>query len=439
MDAKELIKRFKDWVKREKGRDLDLDPCEAAILEYSLEGKTYIEISDHIQGYEFAYIMNYKGPELFRRLREVTGKDVRKKNCRLVLTQLLDQKSEQIAIRTTNHLSCINLIDARDINDFDFYGREQELSDLQELIVTDSCRVVGVLGMSGIGKSALVRELVEKIQESFNYVIWKNLKYYHCLEEILTDIEHYFSCDNSETNLNTRITNLINNLKKHRCLLIFDQWEEVMKTGELSDNQQRSKYESFLQRIAESPHKSCLLFTSLQQPEVMRSLFNTRIQHFSLRGLNNQDAKTLLADFGLSNPGIERLIEAYQGHPLALMVASNTIKKYHNGQIYQFLEGTIFMPDVMLSLLDKLFSYLSNLEINIMQKLAAETEPKILSQIYQYFPSTFTSEILEAIDKLWQIWLIEKADIQEDRTFWVLNPLIKKYIKRRYKITDSKG
>ncbi|WP_190560181.1 hypothetical protein [Anabaena sphaerica] len=141
----------------------------------------------------------------------------------------------------------------------------------------------------------------------------------------------------------------------------------------------------------------------------------------------------MLTELGLVNPGIEQLIEIYKGHPLALILASEPIKNIHNGQIYEFLEGTIYIPDVNMGLLDKLFFYLKNLEIQIMQKLAIATEPLLVSQISQFFPSTSLGEISQAIGHLWQLRLIEQADILAgDKILWVLNPLIKRYIKRRY-------
>ncbi|MFM2061384.1 MAG: hypothetical protein RLZZ507_1054 [Cyanobacteriota bacterium] len=434
MDAKELIKLFKDWVKLEKGIDLDLDPCEEAILEYSLKDEPYKQMK--IPSYAPGTIMIIKGPELFKKLSRIIGTNVNKKNCRLVLDELLKEKKEPVREGKTKPISQINshrnLLEAPDVSDF--YGREQELSDLQKWIVTESCRVVGVLGINGIGKSALVRELVEKVKNDFDYVIWKSLEYSPSLAEILTDVELSFSSSSSETAIDRRTTNLISFLTDNRCLLIFDQWEGVMAKGESLDNEQKYQYERFLKRIGESEHQSCLVFTSIQKPGVIDVLGHRRnIQQLSLCGLEYQDAKTLLTELGLVNPGIEQLIEIYKGHPLALILASEPIKNIHNRQIYEFLEGTIFIPNVMSGLLDKLFSsYLSNLEIQIMQKLAIATEPQLISQIAQFFPSK--GEISQAIDHLWQVRLIEKADILAgDKILWVLNPLIKKYIKRRYK------
>lgn len=431
MNAREIITKFKDWLQQKKGTNLNLDACEAEILEYSLEGKSYKQMK--IPNYESSTITNIKGPKLFKRLGEITGIDVNKKNCRLVLIRLLEQNNEQVIKRTTNYLSNINLIEAPNISDF--YGREQQLSDLQKWIVTERCRVVGVLGISGIGKTAIVRELVEKVQEDFDYVIWKSLEFSPSLTEILIDIERYFPYSNPETSIDQRIFNLINFLNQHRCLLILDQWEGVMESGETSENQQKINfyYENFLRRFGESEHQSCLVFTCLQRPRVMDLLGNRKnIKQLPLTGLENQDARTLLTELELVDPGIDKLIEIYQGHPLALILASESIKNIHNYQINQFMEGTVYIPNAMLIILDKMFSYLSNLEINIMQNLATETEPKLISQIYQFFPSKSQTEISESVNKLWLIRLIEKEDIQESRILWILNPLIKKYLKRRY-------
>ncbi|MEA5576738.1 NB-ARC domain-containing protein [Anabaena sp. UHCC 0451] len=432
MDAKELIQLFKDWVKREKEIEIDLDPCEEAILEYSLKDEPYKQMK--IPSYAPGTIMIIKGPKLFKKLSEIIGTDVNKKNCRLVLDELLKETKEPVREANTKHLSEINLhINLREAPDVsDFYGREKELSDLQKWVVTESCRVVGVLGINGIGKSALVRELVEKVKNDFDYVIWKSIEYSPSLAEILTDIECYFSSSSSEIAIDRRTTNLISFLTDHRCLLIFDQWECVMTNGESLDNEQKYQYERFLRRIGESAHKSCLVFISIKKPGVIDRFGHRRnIQQLSLCGLEYQDAKTLLTELGLVNPGIEQLIEIYKGHPLALILASEPIKNIHNGQIYEFLEGTIYIPDVMMGLLDKLFFYLKSLEIQIMQKLAIATEPLLISQIAQFFPSK--GEIGQAIGHLWQLRLIEQADILAgDKILWVLNPLIKKYIKRRY-------
>jgi transcriptional regulator with XRE-family HTH domain len=57
-----------------------------------------------------------------------------------------------------------------------FYGREEELALLARWVVQDRCRVVSVLGMGGIGKSALAVTLMHRVARQFEAVIWRSLR-----------------------------------------------------------------------------------------------------------------------------------------------------------------------------------------------------------------------------------------------------------------------
>ena len=52
-----------------------------------------------------------------------------------------------------------------------FYGREWELNLLNSWVVEERCRVVSVLGLGGIGKSALATRVMHRVAERFEVVI----------------------------------------------------------------------------------------------------------------------------------------------------------------------------------------------------------------------------------------------------------------------------
>src|SRR5437588_5727539 len=68
-----------------------------------------------------------------------------------------------------------------------FYGRERELAALSQWVLQERCRVVSVLGLSGIGKSALAVSLMYRLAEHFEVVIWRSLRDAPSCEALLDD------------------------------------------------------------------------------------------------------------------------------------------------------------------------------------------------------------------------------------------------------------
>ncbi|NES20877.1 MAG: NACHT domain-containing protein [Symploca sp. SIO3E6] len=322
-----------------------------------------------------------------------------------------------------------------------FYGRTTELAQLEQWIVGERCHLVAVLGMGGIGKTALCVKLAEAIKQSFEYLIWRSLRNAPPIENILASWLEFLS-DGQKTDLpetvDGRISQLMEYLRAHRCLLILDDWETVMRSGELA-GQYREGYESYgklIRRVGEARHQSCLLLISREKPIEVSSLAGTTlpVRELKLRGLQQADAKKLLATKSSSSlkGGSEELIQLYRGNPLALKIITTTIQEIFDGDIDELLDqSTLVIGDILPSLLNQHFERLSALEMGIVYGLAIANQPLSLLQLKVdlQFSVSSLSKLVPALESLKRRSLLEKESSQtgNEATF-TLQPVVMKYV-----------
>jgi hypothetical protein len=113
-----------------------------------------------------------------------------------------------------------------------FYGRIEELKQLEQWIVTDNCRLVGIIAMGGMGKTALSVKMIETIKRHFKVIIWRTLKNKIPFREMLEDWLKIISNQENVTeisNIHQGIEQLMSYLKKTKCLLILDNLESILQ------------------------------------------------------------------------------------------------------------------------------------------------------------------------------------------------------------------
>jgi hypothetical protein len=120
-----------------------------------------------------------------------------------------------------------------------FCGRETELTTLRHWVLEENCRMVAVLGMGGIGKSTLAVKLASQIEQEFEVVVWRSLQNAPSLEELLDSILPFLlhaQGDDSmlPVSLDRKIAKFMDCLRSSRCLLILDNMETILASGDQS-------------------------------------------------------------------------------------------------------------------------------------------------------------------------------------------------------------
>jgi DNA-binding CsgD family transcriptional regulator len=297
-----------------------------------------------------------------------------------------------------------------------FYGRTLELERLNDWIVNQGCRLITIQGMGGIGKTALGVKLAGRIQEHFDYLIWRSLSHWPPLEEFLGDIIDSLGYQGGCTHLpaaDSQINSLIKHLRSYRCLLILDGVESILSGRKLAGTYRQGyeKYGHLLRRIAEEPVKSCVLLTSREKIHTLSFLEgeSSAVRSLRLEGLG-EIANLILKEKGLSAPEHwQFLIQSYRGNPLMLKLVASTIKEVCEGNVSEFLETTLFTQDVT-DFVRGLLDSLSELEVKIIVQIARQETSVSLKQLTTQISAVPPSNILSAITSLRERSLVEKVN-----------------------------
>ena len=276
-----------------------------------------------------------------------------------------------------------------------FFGRSQELVRLENWVVDSRCRLVALLGMGGVGKTSVSVKLAQQLEEDFEFIVWRSLRNSQTLRELLKSLLLFFA-RGEDIQLSDNIGDLtyqfINYLRSHRCLIILDNAESILVSGDERGCYQigYEDYGQFWQQIGETPHKSCLLLTSREKPREVAALEgeNLPVRSLNLEGLGEDAALKLLQTKGVFlkyDADWQYLIHHYSGNPLALKIVATTIRELFDGDVREFRsQGTMVFGSIY-DLLNQQFHRLSDLEKDLMYWLTIiQTGPRqvdwVLSQ-----------------------------------------------------------
>ncbi len=412
-----------------------LNHVQEIVLRTAWQGQSYRECAK-THGYTPEYIKAV-GYKLWKLLSSAFGEPISKNNLQSVLrrhlslpkleipdhqqsseeqittqsSQLTAQEAEEESLMVKTHQRWGEAVDTSI-----FYGRTEELMTLEQWILPDRCRLIGLFGMGGIGKTALSCKLAKQIQGEFEYLFWVSLRNALPLQELLSDLLLFLSNqqETEEANLSPtvggRISQLIDYLRRSRCLVVLDNVDAILCSGTYAGNYRQGyqEYGELFQQVAEVEHQSILLLTSREILKEVDLLEGKKlpIRSLQLHGLKEEQVKSIFISKGCCvnwKNKLKVLINECEGNPLMIKAFASTINRLFDNSFSSHIDyGKDFLtiiPEIK-QILDYHWLRLSKLEKLIMYWIAGSQKTISLQEIQNQYQLIYRKEGLEVIESI---------------------------------------
>ncbi|MDB9375788.1 hypothetical protein BDGGKGIB_01532 [Nodularia sphaerocarpa UHCC 0038] len=317
-----------------------------------------------------------------------------------------------------------------------FYGRDVEIKILQTTILENHCQALIITGIYGVGKTSLAVEFAKLIKDKFHFSIARSLENSPSLKTILTDIIQFLSqrqIQELPTDLSGLISLLIEYLKEYRCLIILDNLETILQSGDRT-GKYREEYQGFRQlfrSIITTQHQSCLLLTSREIPQDISLELgeNSPVQLLRLKGLELEDSKNIIKNQLLigAEKEFRQLVQRYEGHPSMLKLIIPIIHDIYSSKISMFLQSKTTELDSINNILDWHFQRLSDIEKQVIYWLAINRDCVTLGELQQDIEQSGVGK--NPINSL--KFLLDRSLVNQSALGFKLQPVIREYITER--------
>src|SRR5262249_28052497 len=271
-------------------------------------------------------------------------------------------------------------------------GRDIEIAQLSQWLVTDRAGLVGLFGLGGQGKTTLAAQLAWSVVENgpFARILWRSLKNAPPFSTMLQGWLAFLS-DAPVTPLphhvDEQLALLFTCLQQQRCLLILDDVECVWGDDPAAETF-RAGYEAYgqlMHQMVHTVHQSCLMLISRIRPHAFDTLAmaTPEVQSLHVRGLTDDASTHLLHTWGLagSHNATAALLERCSGHPLTLKLVAMTVQGLLGGNLEAFGSDVLQPFNDLRTVFDQQFTRLSVMEKEIMLRLAEARQPVSLQTL----------------------------------------------------------
>ncbi|MTJ19088.1 MULTISPECIES: ATP-binding protein [unclassified Dolichospermum] len=446
MSVTEILQLADRLILKQEGRHLD--EIEELIIKGTWENKTYQEISKECNLGE-SRVRNI-GSKLWNILSESLATSINKDNFRSIFKRLKNIESYQNICNTGDnfHFSQIlyNSTKQHQKNDnntqsksnnhdltlapqiITFHNRETELQTLTHWILNQNTHLISILGLSGIGKTTLVKRFIDLHQQKFDAIVWRSLKFPQSLDLLLDDLLKHHKLDSLPT-INDKLKQLFDILTNKKCLIILDDLQNIFIPSQFAGKYQPEyqDYQTLFKMITETQHQSSVILISQEQCPEMECLDEELypIKSLELSGLDNPE---ILKNTGLKNEDSWlKLIKLYEGNLLYLKSISILIHKNYDGQVVDFLgENTLHITNQMESHFQETFHHLSTQEQEIVLELSKFENPISREELRQSL-NLSSVDFNNGLQSLQQRYLVTK--IKEDKILFKLSPVFQEYVR----------
>jgi GTPase SAR1 family protein len=439
MTLTEVLDLVDRLVKKQRGKHLN--DLEKKVIQGLWEHKTYHQIAS-----QYGYDENYIGDvsrRLFRQLSEELSQDIKKSNfCwtieRANYSQFFGSVSGTVNFYSSYPTSSPNIVNksnnqSLETNDLTlapkltrFYDRTTELETLSDWIFTENTRLISVVGLSGIGKTALVKRFIDLNIQRFDSIIWKSIKITPDFNAILKDV-----IKREKPTQNINVLDCLKSFKQRKFLLVLDDVQGLFLPQYFAGQYQEkfAEYQDFFQRIAQIEHQSHLILISQEQCQEMQGS-PEKLDSVKLLQLQGLTTTNILSHTRLKDkPSWHQLLELYEGNPANLQSIASLIDSLFLGKVSDFITeaGRVLTVDIEFKIRET-FKRLSPIETEIMIEIGKSTLPLSRSDLIQKIDVSFI-DIINGLNSLMRRSLIRRITQSSETVYFDCSDLIRDYIK----------